>query len=506
MHVPLLLELSAEAGAERTAVGPRGEGITYGALQDLASRAATWIAHRRANRVCLVAEASEIVPIALFGSAISRRPFAPLNYRLPDDRLGELLAGLAPAVAIVDETVLERVAPDGVELITGECFLASLLASDPTAATADSVDVDDVAVTLFTSGTSASPKPAVLRQRNLAAYVISTVELMGAGVDEATLVSTPPYHIAGITGTLSAVYGGRRIVYLPSFDPVAWVDTVRRESITHAMVVPTMLVRILDVIENESLGLPTLRQLSYGGGAMPLPVIERALALLPHVGFVNAYGLTETSSTITILGPEDHRAAVSSADPAFRRRLRSVGRPLPTVELVILSETGEPLATGHWGEVATRGDQVSGEYDDSTAAVGAWFRTRDRGMLDADGFLYLDGRIDDVIVRGGENLSPGAIEEVLLTHPAVAAAAVVATPSVEWGEEPVAFVVASGTDEAELKTWVHARLRSASTPLAVFLRDELPYTSTGKLLRRQLRAEAASLVRPDLGKPEEGDS
>src|SRR5262249_36211884 len=158
--------------------------------------------------------------------------------------------------------------------------------------------------------------------------------------------------------------------------------------------------------------------------------------LLPHVDFTNAYGLTETSSTICLLGPDDHRDAAGSADPAVKRRLSSVGKALPSVELEIRGDDGARLPLGEAGLVCVRGRQVSGEYHGIGSALDndGWFSTRDRGYLDEGGYLFLDGRADDVIVRGGENISPGEIEDVLLTHPAVADAAVVAMPDEEWGE------------------------------------------------------------------------
>jgi acyl-CoA synthetase (AMP-forming)/AMP-acid ligase II len=218
---------------------------------------------------------------------------------------------------------------------------------------------------------------------------------------------------------------------------------------------------------------------------MPVAVIERAMALLPGAGFVNAYGLTETSSTIAVLTPEDHRDAFASDDPAVRARLGSVGRPLPTLEVEIRD-----------GEVWVRGEQVSGQYlgADSTLTADGWFRTRDAGRLDNDGFLFVEGRLDDVIVRGAENLSPGEIEDVLVQHPAVAEAAVVGVPSEEWGEAVAAAVVLvddAGATEAELQDWVRTRLRSARTPERIDFRAELPYNETGKLLRRVLRSELA---------------
>jgi fatty-acyl-CoA synthase len=306
----------------------------------------------------------------------------------------------------------------------------------------------------------------------------------------------PPYHIAGISTIMTSLFAGRRIVVLPAFTPQGWVERVEAESVTHAMVVPTMLGRILDVLEERGATLPALRHLSYGGGRMPAPVVERALRVLPHVDLVNAYGLTETSSTIAVLGPQDHRDAVASADPAVRARLGSVGRPLPTVQIEVRDAEGRAVGPGEPGEIHVRGEQVSGEYLSHTATdAEGWFPTRDRGFLDAAGFLFLDGRADDVIVRGGENLSPGEIEDVLLAHDQVADAMVLGVPDVEWGEVPVAAVVPAGEVgdgfADELKEYVRARLRSAKTPARVLVRESLPHTETGKALRRVLRAELA---------------
>jgi acyl-CoA synthetase (AMP-forming)/AMP-acid ligase II len=291
------------------------------------------------------------------------------------------------------------------------------------------------------------------------------------------------------------VYAGRRVVYLSNFSPEAWVEVVRREGITQAMVVPTMFGRILDVIERDGGGLPSLRHLSYGGGRMPLPVIERGLALLPDVAFVNAYGLTETSSTISVLGPEDHRRAMSSADPTIRARLGSVGRPLPTIELEIRDPDDKPVSPGDAGEIWVRGEQVAGEYLGKPGFEGdGWFRTRDEGYL-RGGYLYLCGRLDDVIVRGGENMSPGEIEDAIASHPSVSDVAVVGMPDNEWGERVVACVVIrAGTTatDAELKEWVRGRLRSSKVPQQIELRETLPYNDTGKLLRRVLKAELAA--------------
>jgi acyl-CoA synthetase (AMP-forming)/AMP-acid ligase II len=198
-----------------------------------------------------------------------------------------------------------------------------------------------------------------------------------------------------------------------------------------------------------------------------------------------------------MLTPDDHREAFASSDETVRARLGSVGRPLPMLEVEIRGEDESPLAAGEKGEIWVRGEQVSGEYvGRSVLDDEGWFRTRDAGWFDVDGFLYVDGRLDDVIVRGGENISPGEIETVLHAHPAVADVAVLGIPDAEWGETVAAVVVLNSSDSAlegvsdtDLQEWVRERLRSTKMPTVIEFRQELPYSPTGKLLRRVLRDE-----------------
>ncbi|WP_068876834.1 MULTISPECIES: class I adenylate-forming enzyme family protein [unclassified Phenylobacterium] len=495
MDTALLLEMAAGAAPHRLALGRRADGVTFEILQAWAQAGAAWLAGRGEGAVVFLGLNGPALPTSVFAAGILGRPFAPLNYRLPDDDLRRLLARTAPSVAVVDDDMLARVAGvAGVALVARSAFEAACRGPAPAPPALETPE-RDIAVLLFTSGTTGEPKAAVLRHSNLASYVISTVEFLGAEEGEAALVSVPPYHIAGVSAVLTGIYGGRRIVHLEAFTPEAWVETAAAEAITHAMLVPTMLGRVLDVLEQTGERLPTLRALSYGGGRMPVNVIRRALELLPHVDFVNAYGLTETSSTISVLGPEDHRAAVASDDPAVRERLGSVGRPLPTVEIEIRDPAGAPLPPGRSGEVHVRGEQVAGEYlGRSVTDASGWFATKDAGWIDEAGYLFLEGRLDDVIVRGGENISPGEIEDVLRGHPAVADVAVVGAPDERWGERVAAFVVPRGERPSadQLGEWVKARLRSTKTPETWVFRDELPYNDTGKLLRRVLKAEFAA--------------
>jgi acyl-CoA synthetase (AMP-forming)/AMP-acid ligase II len=353
---------------------------------------------------------------------------------------------------------------------------------------------DAVAVLLMTSGTTAAPKSAVLRHKNLAAYLFGSVEFDSVPETDATLVSVPPYHIAAVANALSNLYSGRRIVYQRQFSPAEWLDRVESEGVTHAMVVPTMLARIVGELGvRGAQGPGSLRSLSYGGAKIAPEVIEEALRLFPGTGFVNAYGLTETASSIAVLGPEDHQAAIASADPGIRARLGSVGRPLPSVEIQVQDEAGQPCAAGEIGDIVVRGDQVAGEYLEAGSLVRSdgWFPTRDRGYLDEGGYLFVRGRADDTIIRGGENIAPAEIEDVLNGHPAVLDSVVAGVPDSEWGHRIGAFIILRpGTEAspADLQAWVRQRLRGSKTPDYLLFVEEFPTTPTGKVLRRELVA------------------
>ncbi len=493
MNTAMLLEMAAEGAGERTAVGPRSAGMSYRALLERAQRAAGLIRSSGAARVGFLGTNSELLPVLVFATALAGVPLVPINYRLADERLRSVASRIAPALVVADAQRRRLEGLEKVDVLDGFAFEERTAATE--AAAGDAASPDEVAIWLFTSGTTGEPKAALLRHRHLVTYVLTTLEFLSAGPEEAALVSVPPYHVAGLAAVLSSTYVGRRIVYLGQFDPKDWVEVARREAITHAMVVPTMLGRILDAVEESGAELPALAHLSYGGGRMPTAVVERAMSLLPHVGFVNAYGLTETSSTISVLGPDDHRLARASEDPVVRARLGSVGRPLPTLELEVRGPDGTVLPAGASGEIYVRGEQIAGEYEGAAApAADGWFATNDAGRLDEDGFLFVEGRLDDVIVRGGENISPGEIESVLLEHPAVLDAAVVGVPDDEWGESPAAAVVLEPGAEvapSALGDWVREQLRSARAPVVVGFYDELPHNETGKLLRRVLREELA---------------
>jgi acyl-CoA synthetase (AMP-forming)/AMP-acid ligase II len=437
--------------------------------------------------------------VGLFAAAWCGKPFVPLNYRLTDAEIEALAERIAPALLVTtDERVAAMSKLSGIQVISRREFLADARSSGPGDSTWP-MDPDGIAILLFTSGTTGAPKAAVIRHKHIVSYILGSVEFMGAVETDAALMSVPPYHIAGMSQLCSSIYSGRRIVQLESFAADEWIETARKEAVTFAFLVPTMLARVIEALEGApSAEMPDLRALSYGGGKMPQPVIERAMRLFPSTDFANAYGLTETSSTITLLGPDDHRAAAESDDPQVRRRLSSVGKPLPTVEVEIRDDEGRRLGPGERGEIYVRGEQVSGEYlgRGSLLLEDGFFPTRDAGSMDAEGYLFIEGRADDVIVRGGENMSPGEIEDVLLEHAAVADAAVVGVPDEQWGEAVAAAVVLRDGRQApveELQDWVKQHLRSSRVPQLLVFKDELPYNETGKLLRRVVREELSGL-------------
>jgi long-chain acyl-CoA synthetase len=496
MNLMMLLEMAASGFGERRAITSGEATLTYAELFEAAGAAAREIAASGAERVGVLDVSSLALPLALFGSAWAGVPFVPLNYRLSGEELERLIDQIAPSYLVAEGArAVELARHPKTCAVTRESFLEACRGARHEREWA--MDPDEIAILLFTSGTTGPPKAAVLRHKHLVSYILGSVEFGSAAPDDAALVSVPPYHIAGMAAIASSVYAGRRIVQLPSFDAPAWLDLARRERATHAFVVPTMLARVVDALEGHaSAELPHLRALSYGGGKMPLPVIERAMRLFPGTEFTNAYGLTETSSTLTLLGPEDHRRAAASDDPVVRRRLASVGRPLPAVEIEIRDEEGRALPPGARGEIHVRGEQVSGEYLGRGSNVGAdgFFPTRDGGWLDEEGYLFLEGRVDDIIVRGGENMSPGEIEDVLAEHPAVAECAVVGVPDEQWGEAVAAAVVlkpGQGASSEALRDFVARRLRSSRAPQRVVFVDELPYSETGKLLRRRVREDLA---------------
>src|SRR5215469_4802293 len=323
MSVSLLLEMAASSNPDRTAVVSGDLRLTTQQLSDLADGGAGVIAASNAKHVAYVGIGGAMLPVLIFAAARAGLAFTPINYRLSAEGIQALTRRLPEPLVIVDNRYREILGDASQRLMITDEFLTAARSNEPAA---EFPDPDSVAIVLFTSGTTSQPKAVELSHNNLTSYVTGTVEFESAEPTDAALICVPPYHIAGVSAALSNLYAGRKMVYLPNFDAEEWVRLINAEHVTTATVVPTMLDRIVTVLESGEHDLPSLRNLAYGGSKVGLPLVRKALELLPDVGFVNAYGLTETSSTIAVLTPDDHRAAQSASVANVAKRLGSVGQ------------------------------------------------------------------------------------------------------------------------------------------------------------------------------------
>jgi acyl-CoA synthetase (AMP-forming)/AMP-acid ligase II len=485
--------------------------LTYGELLSRIRRLAgalRALGVERGQAVAALDTNSADYVVTYYAAATIGAVFVPLNYRAKPPELEYMISAAKIAAIFVGSRyadLLESLRPKlpslraivGYESTrSGWKHLDELVASGEEVEDAD-VEETDVSILMYTSGTTSLPKGVLLTHGDFTTYVTNTTELAD-GTDRGTaLVSVPFYHIAGTAQMMTTMWSGRRLVVMPQFEPTEWLRMIGSEKVTHAMVVPTMFKQLVDHPEFSKHDLSTLTNLSYGGAQMPLPVIRRGIERFPKtVSFVNAYGQTETTSTLTILGPDDHRLEGTPEEIEKKiRRLTSIGKPLPDVEFRVLDDEGKELPPGEVGEIVIRTARIMKGYaTEGGAAMAAdqegWLRTRDMGWVDEDGYIYLAGRKDDMIIRGGENIAPAEIESVLQSHPAIDEVAVFALPSEEWGQIVAAAVApkpgASVTAD-ELVDFCKQRLASFKKPEKIFFLPELPRNPLGKVLKKDLK-------------------
>lgn len=481
--------------ADRIVIGTRGGRMRGNQLRQAVLGLARRVQEAEAGELVFLGTHSPAFPVVLLGGVVAGVPVVPLNYRLPADSVRAILRRRRRPFVVADEEFLDVMAEDAHAVTASADMVAEAMRSQP-GAVAGTIP-DSAVVVLHTSGTTSEPKAVVLRQRHVQAAMQRSRDSDAASEDETVLLSPPPYHVGGVLPTITGIETGKRLVYLDTFDPAEWLRLIRTEHVTSASLVPTMMARVVTHLNGRPADVPSLRTLNYGGSATSPSVLRKALLLFEDTGFVHAYGSTETAGPVAVLGPEEHRAALRAAnasdDPRAQERLCRL-RLLPGISAQVREPGGQGKPNGEVGELYVRGAQVSGEYVDSGSALDdeGWYAMGDLAHIDSEGYLFVHGRVDDTIIRGGENIAPYEVEDVLMAHPAVEQAAVIGTPDTEWGNRIVAVVVGTpgaDIDESDVRAWVRASLRSMKTPDRVLVHDALPYSEAGKLLRHKLREQ-----------------
>ena len=364
----------------------------------------------------------------------------------------------------------------------GDSYLAPLPTVDPQSAV----------LQLYTSGTTGKPKGAMLSHANI--FALRPLSA-AAGLEwdrwqegDVSLVPMPVSHVSGAIWGMIGIYSGIKSIIMPEFDAGEIIRIMSAEPISKIFMVPAAIQAVLRHPDIATSDFSRLRYILYGASPIPLDLLSEAIKVF-GCGFIQNYGMTETTGTVTALPPEDHEIAGNE-------RMRSAGCAMPGVELRIVDETLTPLPLGEIGEILVRSPTNmlgywNRPYATREALIDGWMRTGDAGFLDADGYLYVQDRLKDMVITGGENVYPAEVESVLYSHPAIADVAIIGIPDVKWGEAVTAIVVPAGDqepDEAEILAWARERLAAYKVPKRIFYQASLPRNPSGKILRRELRA------------------
>lgn len=439
--------------------------------------------------------------------------YVPMNYRAKGNELTYMLNSADARVIFIGERYLELVDSIKTSLISIEKFISvdgpasgkdnyeALLKNSSADDIFTEINDDDMTILMYTAGTTGFPKGVMLTHQSFSIYVLQNVTPPDPDTRENNILTVPLYHIAGIQAMMAAIYGGRTLVIQRQFDAIEWMKLVQRERVNRAMMVPTMLKLLIENPKFNDFDLSSLKVITYGAAPMPLEVIKKAIRVFPGVSFINAFGQTETASTITALNPEDHVISGATEEEKARKlkRLSSIGKPMADVEMKVMDEQGNELPYGLTGEIVARGPRVmSGYWKDEektkkTIDADGWVHTGDMGYRDEEGYFFLAGRATDMIIRGGENISPEELENVIYSHPKINEVAVIGVPDEEWGEVPKAICVLrpgnEGTKPEEIMEYCRQNLASYKRPRVVEFVKELPRNAVGKVLKRTLREQ-----------------
>ncbi len=430
----------------------------------------------------------------------------PLNLRLAGKELDYIVRDSGTEVVFVDQHFAEMFdkamkasgdSPIRKTVLIGEgdgpCDLRyeDLLAS-ATPEIPSEPEEDDPVVLMYTGGTTGLPKGVLVSQR---AEMLNCYHCAMAfsrfKETEVSLMQTPMFHAASMVGVLATPFSGGTIVTLPMFEPGVVLDLIEKHSVTSTTMVPTMIGMMVNHPEFRPERIQSLEALTYGASPMPSALLDRLLEMLPDLELYQGYGMTESSSVLTVLGNEEHRIGGA--------RLRSVGRPVQGVILSIQDEEGNLLPTGERGEVCAKGGNYMTAYWNKTEATeeafrGGWYHTGDAGYLDEGGYLFLVDRVKDMIVSGGENVYSSEVENAISGHPAVLQVAVIGIPDETWGEAVHAIVVPqpgveiTETTAEEIIAFARESIAGYKVPKSIDFRQEpLPLSGAMKVLKRELR-------------------
>ncbi len=516
MNTAEFLQITSMVAPDKTAILFEGRRFSYADLNSRANKLAHALRSlgiKKGDPVgAMQVNCNEIVEL-YFACAKLGAMFVPISYRARDNEIKVIaeissakvmFAGLRYVPMIQGlkgslKRVEHYISIEGDT--TGFQEYEQLISSFPDDDVLEDVSDEDVTILMFTAGTTGTPKGVMLTYKSVSSFALNNVTPLDPEQTEKNILTVPLYHIAGLQAAITGVYGGRTMVIQRQFEAKAWMETVQAERCQRAMMVPTMLKQLMDHPDFKKHDLSSLEVITYGAAPMPLEVIKRAIDEFPNTRFINAFGQTESAATITALQPDDHdmRGLTGEAREKKMKRLSSIGRPLAGIEIRIVDEDGNEVPSGVPGEIVARGEQVMKGYYGQEAETkrtirNGWLFTGDLGYRDEEGYIFLSGRAKDLIIRGGENIAPNEIEEVILKHPAVDDCAVIGLPDVDWGERVMAVVVkkkGAKVSEQEIIDFARPHLASHKRPEAVVFTDELPRNVMGKVLKRDLREKYA---------------
>ena len=468
--------------------------LTYREVDQAADRLASSLLRRGIRRgevVCAYLPNCIDYVIVVLAVARAGAVFSPINPRFRRYEVAAILAIARPRIVFTTQAQRDVVraaaaadAPDVVvvDAEEGPETLQAMLATSPLAL--PGVDEDDLFSLMFTSGTTGEPKGALATHRARMLWVLNATIQYGLDERDVYLGTMPQVHSAGLTFTLMHLYAGATVRIQPHFDAGEFLTIVEREAISSALTVPTMLTMIVDALADSPhpRSLATLKRLVTCGSPLPLATKRRVIETITRELY-DYYGSTESNS-MTVLRPPDQL-----------RKPESVGQPFRNVELRIVDAEGAPCASGTVGEVWCANPSLFTAYRDQPEATerafsGRWYHTGDVGYLDADGFLHLVGRKNDVVISGGVNIYPAEIEHVLMMHPSIVDAAVVGIDDAKWGQSVKAYLVlrkgAATVDLADVQRHCAEYLADFKKPRSIELRAALPKNAGGKTVKSAL--------------------